>query len=199
MPRKVHTWVIEFALGEAHKITRFPWVKRGTESSPRVKLVPASVRPDYSPRHFRSAGRASIWLADAIAPPSSQLYLPELKRTKWMKRARTNRNAAFATSTRRGSNSIQILCIFSLRTVMRRCPVSTRSRGYRCCVPGLLEPGLPHPNQDVCYHRDRNKTKPTLHVSTVEFLGFIAGQPRWATALLTHGFTSHVLSSQMPQ
>ena len=58
--------------------------------------------------------------------------------------------------------------------------------------PGLREPGLPHPNEDVGNDRDRNKTRPPLHKSTVELLGLIAGQPRWATALLTHGFTSHV-------
>ena len=44
-------------------------------------------------------------------------------------------------------------------------------------IARLIEPGFPHEHQYMCSHRDSNETYPSLYISTMELLGFIAGQP----------------------
>jgi hypothetical protein len=57
----------------------------------------------------------------------------------------------------------------------------------------FLEPGPPHPDEDMSYHCDSGEAEKTLYISTVEFLRFIACKPGWASALITHGNVSHVV------
>lgn len=58
--------------------------------------------------YCREGGSASAIAAGAAYGPSIQLYFAELNRTKWISTATENRNTPCATSTRRGSNILQI-------------------------------------------------------------------------------------------